>query len=1457
MKNQVLIFVLLSSMGVSTSIAQSFSCNAVSNTLVVQFNGCASTIRWTDDNSSSSTKIINSPDTYTVLCDTTPFSFKVTDLSACPTFACDLSVSATVNTVTAGQSSTLSYQGCANGTVSWDNGLGNGNSKVVTPSVTTTYTATCTPDNGLICSRTITVNYVECSLTAIATPSSIVPGGSSTLSYTGCVGGSVDWVTDKDDGVGSGNNVVVSPTVTTNYIASCSKGGGYCLSYVTVTVAACTITASANPQNINVGQSTTLSYTGCANGTVSWDNSAGTGNNVIVSPTITTTYTATCTPNGGGSTCTSNVTVNVVSCAINASANPQNINSGQSSTLSYTGCANGTVSWDNGAGTGNNVIVNPTITTTYTATCTPNGGGSTCSSNVTVNVGSCTVNASANPQNINSGQSSTLSYTGCANGTVSWDNGAGTGNNVIVNPTITTTYTATCTPNGGGSTCTSNVTVNVGSCAINASANPQNINSGQSSTLSYTGCANGTVSWDNGAGTGNNVIVSPTITTTYTATCTPNGGGSVCTSNVTINVSSCSINAFANPESMNAGQSSTLSYTGCVNGSVSWNNGAGSGNNKIVSPAATTTYIATCTPNGGGSTCTSSVTVNVASCAVSAFATSNNIFVGESTTIIYSGCANGLVNWDNGLGAGNYITVSPSANTTYTATCTPNGGGNSCSASLTINVTSAPLSMVSVIQKSTTCFDTQNGSFTVKLNRSIVKGESYFLLSIFKDNSFIKNYEFKEDSFTTPESLAPGTYAFVIESFVNNKVSSRIEGNIAISRPEPVGFFVNKTNINCFGGSDGTISLNASGGTGNYWYILNNNSRASFNSGTSHTIYAVSPGQYTIRVIDNFECSTAEQTITVSQPQQALSLIKISQKDPRGFETRDGIAVVNANGGTPQYTFDWTDEQGNSYGTGLNNNTENRNNTLRGGVYTVRVYDANYAMASQKEGCFSQTSFTLIEPPIIEAKIETTKVITCFGRKDGTLRITPSGGVPGGIGYELLLRSKSDTSVTFSPSGTDFTNLGKGEYILKVTDANEVSRSFDYSLTEPQKVTTLIGGNHVLLCAGDRNGRISVVPSGGTAPYSVNWSNNAKTLNLTNLNAGIYSGLVTDVRGCPSDIIFVNIKAPPQIVADLSVKAPKCANSCDGSAQAIISGGTAPYTFAWSGRREQSPGIEKLCGDENLNFTVTDANKCAVSKQAKLPRPAKLESKIETEKNLCQGEAILLDATLAGVNTYRWLLPDGQTSNQARLETKLAGVYTLTLVDTALCEFSSTINVKTAPAQGIIRFAVSSVAPSNEPIVVLNLSNPAPVLVEWTAPQQAVVEQRTNERLQFRIEPLGIYKVGIKAKFAQCEMYEEKRIEIVDFVPKTVAIQTDNTMMKIGPNPNEGEFEVAVQFDNATSFRLIVQELSQTNQVLVDITEPDKVPYFSKKITGLPQGIYILSLETPTKRITKKISVLK
>ncbi|WP_165933530.1 Ig-like domain-containing protein [Arundinibacter roseus] len=739
----------------------------------------------------------------------------------------------TVNSpeICVGESATLTVTNCA-GTVTWNDAT-TGLIKTVSPAVTTTYTATClvngcegettatvtvkpqpeitssgnpvcasdlttytvnftatagatvTADKGTVsgssvtgvpsgetvriiaeldgCSDTLTVTFnCECPVVTppvpSATPATICLGESSVLSATGCTAGTVTWFTDA--GLTTPlSNLTVSPTATTTYYAVCTITASGCASQaapVTVTVNPLP-TPTVNSPEICVGESATLTVTNCA-GTVTW-NDATTGLIKTVSPAVTTTYTATCLVNGcegettatvtvkpqpeitssGNPVCASDLTTYTVNFTATAgatitanlgtvsgssvtgvpsgetvriiaeldgcsdtltvtfncecpvvtppvpSATPATICVGESSVLSATGCAAGTVTWFTDAGLTtplSNLTVSPTATTTYYAVCTITASG--CASQaapVTVTVNPLPT-PSVNSPEICVGESATLTVTNCA-GTVTW-NDATTGLIKTVSPAVTTTYTATCLVNGCEGETTATVTVKP-QPEITSSGNPVCASDLTTYTVNFTATAGATVTADKGTVSGSSVTGVPsgetvriiaeldgcsdTLTVTFNCECPV----------VTPPVPS------ATPATICLGESSVLSATGCTAGTVTWFTDAGLTtplSNLTVSPTTTTTYYAVCTITASG--CASqaapvTVTVNPLPTPT---VNSPEICIGESATLTVTNCA-GTVTWNDAT-TGLIKTVSPAVTTTYTATCLVNGCEGEAIATVTV-----------------------------------------------------------------------------------------------------------------------------------------------------------------------------------------------------------------------------------------------------------------------------------------------------------------------------------------------------------------------------------------------------------------------------------------------------------------------------------------------------------------------------------------------------------------------------------------------------------------------------------------------------------------------------------------------------------------------------------------------------------------------------------------------------
>jgi len=302
----------------------------------------------------------------------------------------------------------------------------------------------------------------------------------------------------------------------------------------------------------------------------------------------------------------------------------------------------------------------------------------------------------ANPANIQAGQSSTLTWVVQNATSVTISPGVGSVNansgSTSVSPTQTTTYTITAT--GASGTVNQAVTVTVGSAAagnpqiIRYEASPVSIAPGGQSTLSWTtsGATTVTISGVGNVTPNGSTTVSPTQTTTYTLTATSSDGRSV-TSPVTVTVAGASVPQIvtfvATPQNISPGQSTKICWQ--VTGSTSISiNGVGSNLNAndcaTVTPSTTTTYTLTAT-NAAGQI-QGNVTVNVGTVQILSFTASPVTSPAAGTPVVLSWTtanATSVVLIGGEVGPQNLpvngsFTVNPITNSTYTLTAYGPGG---------------------------------------------------------------------------------------------------------------------------------------------------------------------------------------------------------------------------------------------------------------------------------------------------------------------------------------------------------------------------------------------------------------------------------------------------------------------------------------------------------------------------------------------------------------------------------------------------------------------------------------------------------------------------------------------------------------------------------------------------------------------------------------------------------------
>jgi hypothetical protein len=422
----------------------------------------------------------------------------------------------------------------------------------------------------------------------------------------------------------------------------CGKGYHDPFDVKVVKAAPAKVTISASPTSIVAGSSATLTVVAANASQVKVSGSDGSsyglgtsGGHVPVSPSATTTYIATAIGTLGSTSASAIVTVNPPP-SVNISASPSSITAGSSSTLTVS-ASNATavkVSGSDGSSytlgvAGGTLSVSPKTTTTYTATATDGGVQISSTATVTVNLAP-TVTIKANPTSIAAGSSSTLTVTAnnASQVTVSGSDGSlytlsATGGTQSVTPTAETTYTATATGFGGTGTATAVTTVSIaGSPNVMITANPVTVNPGSPSvlTVAMRGATQVTINGSDGSSytlgsSGGTQSVSPSLTTTYTATATGAGGQSYAA--VTVNVTTGpTVSITANSASIIAGNSSLLNIAATNASQVTVTGSDGSsytlgvtGGTQSVNPSTTTTYTATATGASGNVSAVATVIV--------------------------------------------------------------------------------------------------------------------------------------------------------------------------------------------------------------------------------------------------------------------------------------------------------------------------------------------------------------------------------------------------------------------------------------------------------------------------------------------------------------------------------------------------------------------------------------------------------------------------------------------------------------------------------------------------------------------------------------------------------------------------------------------------------------------------------------------------------------------------------
>lgn len=357
-----------------------------------------------------------------------------------------------------------------------------------------------------------------------------------------------------------------------------------------------------------------------------------------------------------------------------------------------------------------------------------------------------------------------------------------------------------------------------------------------------------------------------------------------------------------------------------------------------------------------------------------------------------------------------------------------------------------------------------SGSFTLLIERN--EGGSF----VFYNQQTVLEVDNVLDLVTN--NMEPGDYRYTL---TDNELDYQTTEEFSVANPvSTLDLIITKNDVSAAGLTDGSISLSATGDSGNYTFDISPKNGTEISASERTNLPA---GIYTCSVTDTGSGETITENITVNDPASNLTL-SLTKQDVTIPGLANGQITANAFGDTGVYAFSispQTGQQDSNIFTGL-----------AAGTYDVTVEDLN-------------SQATVTQQIIIEEPAELAITITeqtnnpCFESEQGAVSLSVSGGTGP---YSYLWND--------GPTTLNRTGLSTGNHQIRITDSLGYSKVFTITITSPPRIVINI----------TKTGQVvNVNVSGGVAPYSILWSDGSTESQRT-LEVGSYIVQVTDDNGC-------------------------------------------------------------------------------------------------------------------------------------------------------------------------------------------------------------------------------------------------------------------------------------------------------------------------------------------------------
>ncbi len=516
-------------------------------------------------------------------------------------------------------------------------------------------------------------------------------------------------------------------------------------------------------------------------------------------------------------------------------------------------------------------------------------------------------------------------------------------------------------------------------------------------------------------------------------------------------------------------------------------------------------------------------------------------------------------------------------------------------------------------------------------------------------------------------------------------------------------------NIGCHGDSTGSFKAVGHSGKPPYTYFFYDSSFSLISIGSDSIYDNLSSGKYYVSVLDQDSCLVTSPEIIISQPSQPLN-VKAEIKHVDCIGNNNGMITLIQSGGKPYnygYNLLLTNQSNDS--VAFINSATTTNNIISLTYDTINIlnlYNGTYNLSvSDSNGCLFDSIFSIIEPGPYYPNISQIGDAICsddsvliiidsisgavgplqfswLSNNNDSLYCSPNnyiltvsdsinncldtfyynfqaltnlnilysttdvacyGDSTGEISIDSVIGGQSPYN--FNINGNSFVNLSSGFYSVSVQDSNNCYLDVNIEI----KQNLPIQSNAILYepsCSGYSDGSISINVSGGSYPYSINWTNGTGNIDsLYGLQKGIYELQVSDSSGCVFNEQLILDEPDSLILTFTNYTNPLICRGELTSIDAIAVGGTPPYFYNWT---NNDTTFQSIIGAGTFYCNILDFKGCSISSSIEIsePNPFSIDSYILDEPT-CDFGANVSVTLIGGTSPYNYSWSNGETSSSA------------------------------------------------------------------------------------------------------------------------------------------------------------------------------------------------------------------